>query len=143
LVTAVRQRVEELRNEGWEIGYEETLGRERLPSEVEITLFRVTQEALNNVRKHAQTTTACVALTQRGRKVRLEVRDEGRGFEPSAVLARQGPVERVGLSSMRERVALLGGEFEIRSKPGAGTSIVAEVPLPTTLEGRGADHEGG
>lgn len=143
LVTAVRQRVEELRNEGWEIGYEETLGRERLPSEVEITLFRVTQEALNNVRKHAQTTAACVALTQRGRKVRLEVRDEGRGFEPSAVLARQGPVERVGLSSMRERVALLGGEFEIRSKPGAGTSIVAEVPLPTTLEGRGADHEGG
>jgi PAS domain S-box-containing protein len=143
LVTAVRQRVEELRNEGWEIGYEETLGRERLPSEVEITLFRVTQEALNNVRKHAQTTAAYVALTQRGRKVRLEVRDEGRGFEPSAVLARQGPVERVGLSSMRERVALLGGEFEIRTKPGAGTSIVAEVPLPTTMEGRGADHEGG
>ena len=142
LVAAVRQRVEELRNEGWEIGYEETLGRVRLPSEVEITLFRVSQEALNNVRKHAQTTTACVVLTQRGRKVRLEVRDEGRGFEPSAVLARQGPVERVGLSSMRERVALLGGEFEIRSKPGAGTSIVAEVPLPTTLEGRGADHEG-
>jgi signal transduction histidine kinase len=71
------------------------------------------------------------------------VRDEGRGFEPSAVLARQGPVERVGLSSMRERVALLGGEFEIRTKPGAGTSIVAEVPLPTTMEGRGADHEGG
>ena len=68
LVAAVRQRVEELRNEGWEIGYEETLGRERLPSEVEITLFRVSQEALNNVRKHAQTTTACVALTQRGER---------------------------------------------------------------------------
>jgi PAS domain S-box-containing protein len=142
LVIAVRQRVEELRNEGWEIGYEETLGEERLPTEVEITLFRVTQEALNNVQKHAQTTAVCVALTQRARKVRLEVRDEGRGFDPSAVLAEQGPVERVGLSSMRERVALLGGELEIRSKPGAGTSVVAEVPLPVTFKGRRADRKG-
>ena len=143
LVTAVRHRVEELQNEGWEIGYEETLGGERLPTEVEITLFRVTQEALNNVQKHAQTTAVCVSLTQRGRKVHLEVMDEGRGFDPSAVLAEQGPVERVGLSSMRERVALLGGELEIRSKPGAGTSVVAEVPLPATFEGRGADREEG
>jgi len=143
LVTAVRQRVEELRNEGWEIDYEETLGGVRLPTEVEITLFRVTQEALNNVQKHAQTSAVCVALTQRGRKVRLEVSDEGRGFDPSAVLAEQGPVERVGLFSMRERVALLGGEFEIRSKPGAGTSVVAEVPLPATFQWRGADHERG
>jgi PAS domain S-box-containing protein len=143
LATAVRQRVEELQNDGWEIGYEETLGGERLPTEVEITLYRVTQEALNNVQKHARTTQARVALTHRGRKVRLEVRDEGRGFDLSAVLGEEGPVERVGLSSMRERVALLGGELEIRSKPGAGTSLVAEVPLPATFEGRGTDHEEG
>ena len=113
-----------------------------MPTEVEITLYRVTQEALNNVQKHARTTAACVALMHRGRKVRLEVRDEGRGFDPSALWAEQGPVERVGLSSMRERVVLLGGELEIRSKPGAGTSVVAEVPLSVTTEGRGADHEG-
>jgi PAS domain S-box-containing protein len=143
LATAVRQRVEELQNDGWEIGYEETLGGERLPTEVEITLYRVTQEALNNVQKHARTTMARVALTHRGGKVRLEVRDEGRGFDPSAVSGEEGPVERIGLSSMRERVALLGGELEIRSKPGAGTSLVAEVPLPATFEGRDADHEGG
>ena len=142
LATAVRQLVEELQKDGWEIGYEETLGKERLPAEVEITLYRVTQEALNNVQKHAQTTAACVKLTQWGRKVRLEVRDEGRGFDPSAVSGEQGPVERMGLSSMRERVALLGGELEIRSKPGAGTSLVAEVPLPATFEGRGTDHAG-
>jgi signal transduction histidine kinase len=48
----------------------------------------------------------------------------------------------MGLSSMRERVALLGGELEIRSKPGTGTSLVAEVPLPATFEARGTDHEG-
>jgi signal transduction histidine kinase len=143
LVIAVRQRVEELQNEGWEISYEETLGGERLPPEVEITLFRVAQEALNNVQKHARTTAVYVALTQRGRKVRLEIRDEGRGFDPSAALAEQGPVERLGLSTMRERVVLLGGELEIRSKPGAGTSIVAEVSLPAAFEGRGGDHERG
>jgi PAS domain S-box-containing protein len=142
LATAVRRLVEDLRNDGWEIGFEETLGKERLPTEVEITLYRVAQEALNNVQKHARTTAARVALTQWGGKVRLEIRDEGRGFDPAAVSGGEGPVERVGLSSMRERVALLGGELEIRSKPGAGTSLVAEVPLPATFEGRGADHEG-
>ncbi len=143
LATALRQHVEELQNDGWEIGYEETLGEERLPAEVEITLFRVAQEALNNVQKHARTTAACVALTQWGREVRLEVRDEGRGFDPSAASAEEGPVERMGLSSMRERVALLGGKLEIRSEPGAGTSLVAEVPLPATFGGKGTDHEGG
>jgi PAS domain S-box-containing protein len=142
LATAVRQLVEELQNDGWEIGYEETLGKERLPIEVEITLYRVAQEALNNVQTHAQTTAAGVTLTHWGRKVRLEVRDEGRGFDPSAVSGEEGPVERMGLSSMRERVALLGGELEIRSKPGTGTSLVAEVPLPATFEARGTDHEG-
>ena len=142
LAIAVRQDVEELQKDGWEICYEENLGGERLPTEVEITLYRVTQEALNNVQKHARTTAACVALTHRGRKVRLEVRDEGRGFDLSTVLAEQGPVERVGLSSMSERVALLGGELEIRSKPGAGTSVVAEVPLPATFKGRCADRAG-
>jgi PAS domain S-box-containing protein len=142
LATAVRQLVEELQNDGWEIGYEETLGKERLPIEVEITLYRVTQAALNNVQTHAQTTAAGVTLTHWGRKVRLEVRDEGRGFDPSAVSGEEGPVERMGLSSMRERVALLGGELEIRSKPGTGTSLVAEVPLPATFEARSTDHEG-
>jgi PAS domain S-box-containing protein len=141
LVIAVRQLVGELQNEGWEIGFEETLGGQRLPAEIEITLFRVAQEALNNAQKHAQITVARVALTRRDGKVRLEVKDEGRGFDPSAVMAEQGPVERVGLSSMRERVALLGGELEIKSRPGAGTSVVAEVPA--TFEGRGADNRGG
>ena len=132
LVIAVRQRVEELRNEGWEIGYEETLGRERLPSEVEITL-RVSQEALNNVRKHAQTTAACVALTQRGRKVRLEVRDEGEGSNHRRYWPGRSGREGRPLHARESRAA--GGEFEIRSKPGAGTSIVAEVPLPIHWKG--------
>jgi signal transduction histidine kinase len=62
----------------------------------------------------------------------LEVRDWGRGFDPAQATVGGGPGERVGLSSMRERVGLLGGDLEILSKPGEGTSVVAEVPLAET-----------
>jgi PAS domain S-box-containing protein len=141
LAAALRLRVEELKNEGWEIGHEEALGEERLSPEIETALYRVAQEALTNVGKHARTTKACITLTRRGGKVRLEVRDEGRGFDPSAGSADDGPGERVGLSSMRERVALLGGELRITSEPGVGTSLVAEVPLSAS-EGKETEHAG-
>ena len=134
LSAAVRMRVEELKKEGWEIGHEDALGEERLPEEIETTLYRIAQEALSNVRKHARTKRAHTRLTRRGRKVLLEVRDEGRGFDLSSTSREGSPGERVGLSSMRERVAMLGGELKITSRPGAGTSLVAEVPLPQ-LEG--------
>lgn len=130
LAVAVRMRVEELEKEGWEIGHEDALGEERLPDEIETALYRIVQEALTNVRKHARTTRARTRLTRLGSKVRLEVRDEGRGFDPSSASSEGGsPGERVGLSSMRERVALLGGKLKITSRPGAGTSLVAEMPL--------------
>ena len=129
LAAAVRLRIEELRKEGWEIGYEEDLGGERLNPEVETTLYRIAQEALTNVRKHAGIKGARVTLTRLKGKVRLEVGDEGHGFDPSLPTKRgNGPGERVGLPGMRERVSLLGGELEIKSTPGVGTTVVAEVP---------------
>jgi PAS domain S-box-containing protein len=135
LTAAVRSQAEELRAEGWEVYYDDALGEERLPAEIETALYRVAHEALWNVRKHAGITEVVIALDRRGEEVRLEVRDFGRGFDPSAVSEGGGPAERVGLSSMRERIALLGGDFEIRSRPGEGTSMVAEVPLPTSNRG--------
>jgi signal transduction histidine kinase len=135
LATAVRMQTEELRAEGYETTYEETLGEARLPTALETTLFRVAQEALTNVRKHAQTDRVRVALGPRDGAVRLEVSDRGRGFAPAEMEQAAGSGERVGLSSMRERIALLGGALEIRSEPGAGTSVVAEVPLVATGEG--------
>ena len=130
LPTAVRLQIEELRAGGQEVSYEETLGGERLPAALETTLFRVAQEALTNVRKHAETDRVSVTLGHRaGGVVRLVIRDWGRGFEPTEVASGGGPGERVGLSSMRERVALLGGDLEIYSEPGEGTTVVAEVPL--------------
>jgi PAS domain S-box-containing protein len=135
LVTAARLQVEEMRAGGYEASFEETLGDERLPATLETTLFRVVQEALTNVRKHAETDRVRVTLGHRADGVvRLEVRDWGRGFEPTAVADGGGPGERVGLSSMRERVALLGGHLDIRSEPGGGTSVVAEISPPIVEE---------
>jgi PAS domain S-box-containing protein len=131
LARALRLHAEELSaTEGLQVGFEETLGVQRLPQETETTLFRVAQEALTNARKHAQSPQAHVTLARLKSSVRLEVRDWGRGFEVSeATNGGGGPGERVGISGMRERVALLGGDLEIDSRPGAGTTVVAEIPL--------------
>ena len=130
LAAAVRLRIEALRKEGWRIDYEEDLGEKRLSPEIEAALYRVAQEALTNVAKHARIKTARVILEQRSGKVRLEVEDEGCGFDPSVPKKGAcGPGERVGLHSMKERVALLGGELVITSESGTGTTLLAEVPL--------------
>jgi signal transduction histidine kinase len=143
LATALRLQVEKLRHEGLRVSYEETLGGRRLPEVVETALFRVAQEALTNVRKHARTDRAHVALGRRGHGVRLQVRDWGRGFMPDDATDGADAGEQVGLSSMRERVALLAGRFEIHSEPGAGTLVVAEVPLPEEADkGGDVDHGG-
>ena len=129
LRTAVRIEAEELRANGWQVDFSSSLGDdERLPVAVETALFRVAQEALTNVRKHAGTKRARLALNRLGQKVRLRVRDWGQGFDPDAHAGTGGPGERVGLSSMRERVALLGGDFDILSRPGVGTLVSVEVP---------------
>ena len=125
---------ERLQEDGYQVDYRESLGDERLPA-AEIALFRVAQEALTNVRKHADTTHAHVALQRRGPSIRLDVQDWGRGFRPATVRAATGPGERVGLPGMRERIALLGGRWRVTSRPGAGTRVVAEVPLPAATEG--------
>jgi len=129
LAAAVRLHVEALRTEGWDIDYDETLGDERLPAALETVLYRVAQEALTNVRKHADTTRVRLNLGCLERQVRLRVRDWGRGFETAMPVGGDGPGERVGISGMAERIALLGGEFKVCSRPGAGTLIVARVPL--------------
>ena len=130
LAVALRSKVEALRADGWEIGYVEALGGERLPNEIEVALYRVAQEALTNVRKHAQTTRARVTLARRDKSAYLEVWDSGRGFDQCAAPKDSNGGERVGICGMRERIALLDGDFAIRSRPGAGTRVVAEVPLP-------------
>ena len=135
LAAAVRLQVASLRAEGLKIDLEESLGDERLPKEVETTLFRVAQEALTNIHKHARAEKARVVLDRPGSSVRLLISDEGRGFVPKR-MSPNGRGEKVGLSGMRERMSLLGGKFEFHSEPGRGTIIEAEVGLPEVEEKR-------
>lgn len=129
LASALRMHVEALRTDGWTITYEEALGPERLPPTLETALFRVALEALTNIRKHARGARVRVVVARAGPDIRLEVRDWGCGFDP-ADPATAGPAGHIGLRAMRERIALLGGRFSVQSSPGAGTWVVAEVPLP-------------
>ena len=97
--------------------------RERLPTDVETALYRIVQEALTNVVKHAQATAVSIVLAPKDRAVTALIEDDGRGFTPD------GSGEGLGLLGMGERLALLGGRLKIESSHGAGTTIVAEVPL--------------
>jgi len=97
--------------------------RERLPTDVETALYRIVQEALTNVVKHAQATAVSIVLAPKDRAVTALIEDDGRGFTPD------GSGEGLGLLGMGERLALFGGRLKIESSHGAGTTIVAEVPL--------------
>lgn len=99
-----------------------------LDDAVKITIFRITQEALNNVIKHAQATTVNVKIHYLQKEVRIHVFDNGVGFEMKDVQNRIGRVS-LGLAGMEERAALLGGGVTISSRPGYGTEVEAVVPL--------------
>jgi len=98
----------------------------KLPVDAALCLFRVAQEALRNVERHARAKHVEVSVKGQDGGVALAVRDNGTGFDPS----RSGERASLGLASMRERVRLLGGRLHIQSGPGNGTSLSAWVPLP-------------
>ncbi|GAB4410160.1 MAG: HAMP domain-containing protein [Anaerolineae bacterium] len=102
------------------------LDEQRLPSAVETALYRMVQEALTNVARHAQAQVASVLLERRGDEIVLIVEDNGRGFDPDAVSKRE---QRLGLYGIRERAELLGGRMVIESAPGQGTSLFVTIPL--------------
>jgi signal transduction histidine kinase len=98
----------------------------RLPEDTEIVLYRVAQEALTNVARHARASKARVELTETAEGVVLEVHDDGIGFDPSA--ERLGGLDHFGLAGMRERVELAGGTWTVWSRPGSGTVLTASLP---------------
>ena len=113
-------------------------GAARLAPEVETNLYRILQEALQNVHKHAEASRVGVQLGRHDGRVVLAVEDDGRGFEPEAV-GSSGGDKGMGLTNMRERAALCGGELEVESAPGAGTTVFVRIPVDETCgDGDGA-----
>lgn len=99
-----------------------------LPEELSTALFRVAQEALTNVTKHAQAHEVRMRLLAHEGRLRMSLLDDGRGFDVTALAA--DPRRGIGLDNMRERLASVGGTLRMVSAPGRGTRLVAEVPLP-------------
>jgi signal transduction histidine kinase len=109
---------------GIAVDFGAALGERRLPGEVETALYRIVQESLTNVVKHARARRVSIALTRAEGSVTAVVEDDGQGFDPGS------PDGGFGLVGMEERLALLGGHIRVESSPGAGTTIAADVPVP-------------
>jgi signal transduction histidine kinase len=100
----------------------------RLAPPIEVLLYRVTQEALTNIVKHAHARHATIALLLESSHALLTIDDDGVGFDPER-LRKAGPPRGVGLVGMRERVTYYGGRIDIRSQPGKGVRIHVVIPI--------------
>jgi signal transduction histidine kinase len=113
---------------GYEIGLEVEPGFPQYPlGETGTQLWRVLQEALTNARRHSRARRVSVVLRTEGEELIAEVSDDGRGFGPEVVPG-------VGQGSMRERAAAVGGELQIESEPGGGTTVRLRAPLPREVK---------
>ena len=104
----------------------------RLTDEIEITLYRIAQEALNNVAKHARARNVAVLIEVRPDRASLIIEDDGAGFDPEQPT---GARQRFGINGMHERATLAGGTLVLQSAPGKGTTVAARIPLPAPPQG--------
>jgi PAS domain S-box-containing protein len=113
------------RREGIAVDYRPEDVPGSLPKDIALCIYRVAQEALRNIAKHAAVKDAWVGLAAAGPELVLCVQDKGVGFDPATVLTQPG----IGLSSMAERIRLVQGEFSVTSNPGNGTTVAVRIPL--------------
>jgi two-component system sensor histidine kinase UhpB len=113
---------------------------ERLPSEIETAVFRIVQESLSNVLRHAEAKEATVRLVKADGELAVEVSDDGKGFDVNKV--RSSRTHNLGLVGMEERATLLGGSFQIESGEGRGTRISVRIPLKWDEDGKDQDSPG-
>jgi PAS domain S-box-containing protein len=128
LVAAIDYLIHERPKRDIHVTFEHPESFQRLDAVLEGALFRIVQEALTNVYRHSQATSARVQLVQNGNRLSLVVEDSGIGFDPQQVSGRQ-----FGLRGIRERARLFGGTAQIRSSPGCGTRVVVELPSDSIL----------
>ncbi len=125
---------EQMAKRGLEVELKVENAGSKLPPPIETVLFRIIQEALNNVLKHSGASRAVVRLTIGGDRAVLEVEDDGLGFDAERVLRARGHRYTLGLHGMIERATLSGGVLSVRSSPGHGTRIRAELPIQAGRE---------
>ncbi|HNT89985.1 MAG TPA: ATP-binding protein, partial [Candidatus Hydrogenedentes bacterium] len=113
---------------------------ERLPIEIEVTLYRIAQEAVMNVIRHAGATQASIVLMRHDHEVSLIVEDDGKGFDLRAIQRHKDAA--LGLIGMEERAALVGGNFAVVSKPGAGTTVRVRIPVHEEAYANTLAHSG-
>ncbi|MCZ7567726.1 MAG: histidine kinase [Ardenticatenaceae bacterium] len=131
LVSAIRWCAEN-RLDALGVDYEvqaRDLQTNRLSGTVETVLFRIAQEAIGNVARHAGATWVSISLARHDGQIRLVIEDDGKGFNPDAVQPARDGTHGLGLIGIRERASLIGGQTRIASRPGQGTRIEVEVPL--------------
>jgi signal transduction histidine kinase len=119
------------------------LDRIRLDFEIETHLYRLAQEALNNVEKHAMASKVMIRLVTSHPNVILHVADNGKGFEAARAFATPASEKSLGLWGMRQRAKLLGGKIRVHSTPGGGTSLVAQIPYTRGAHRDGLAHTAG
>ena len=122
------------------LDFHSSLDKRRLAPPVEIAVYRIVQEALTNVLKHAQASRVSVMLEYRNDELLVIVEDNGRGFQPDVSLTvneRGG----LGLVGIRERVALVSGKFNIESEPGSGATLVIRIPAPASVQQKVFSYE--
>ncbi len=131
LVPAIRWYTERrLAERGMTARFESNVDRLRLPVGLEITVFRAVQEALTNIERHAEAEHVLVELEADERELRVDIEDDGVGFNPADMVPTPESARGLGLLGIRERLELAGGEAQIESAPGQGTHVTIRIPMP-------------
>ncbi len=130
LTHALQQSLEDLKTDGLDCKFSQVGTPLRLPSSMEIAVYRIVQEALTNIRKHANANKVNLRLQFQEDKLLVEVRDNGKGFDLSQTLNSAISVGHMGLLGMKQRAEMLGGNIRIKTSEGAGTAITLSFPIP-------------
>jgi len=129
VIAGIEYLLRELPRDDLEIDFTHDIQFDRLAPLLESTLFRIFQEAINNICQHSQATKARIAIEQFGERVHIEIRDWGKGFDPATVTE-----NRYGLQGIRERARLLRGSATVEGLPGQGTQLIIDLPLTYPLD---------
>jgi len=134
---ALRKSLDDLKSDGLICKFNEAGTKTRLSSSVEIAVYRLVQEALTNIRKHAHATKVSLRLQFQEDTLLVEVHDNGNGFDLSQTLDSAVAVGHMGLLGMKQRAEMLGGDIKIKTGAGAGTTLTLSLPIQLQEEGEG------